>query len=249
MKRFLFVVVPVFILSSCATYYHLTPTTLTPSQKVYYVQGYESVSDGHYAAKDSGLMINIFGFTTNDVLRLEVYYQNDTAEPIDAIPDRIKVEGVADDGSQKAVKVWEANSYVRKIDSQQRAALIISAIAGAFSAVNAGTSTTTTYGTYNGHSSYGSYRGSYYSQSQTYDPSKVAEANALNAAAIQSQANENERNIAYLTSVLLKRTTLMPKFHAAGAVFCDKDIYPGYIITVPFGGTDFVIHFKLVKDE
>ena len=237
-----------WVFTGCATtYYHLSPTGLNPRQKTEYVQGYQLVSEMRQISENEELIVNLSGYTVGKVLRLEVLYGNNTNEYFDAVPDKIEVYGI-ENGRSTKIKVWQANKYIRKMEQQQNATLILLAIGGALSASQAGTSNTTTTGTYNGYSPYGSYTGTFQSNSTTYDSSKIAEANFRNEQLIQRQAMQNANNISYLRSVLLNRTTLAPRHYIGGAVFCEKKIYSSYVIFVPFGGDHFVFHFNLITE-
>jgi hypothetical protein len=234
------------LLTSCVSYY-LAPNELYGSQEVIYVDGYEAITEKYYLADSNGLTVTIFGYPAKKVVVLQLFYGNGTNEQINVLPDQIKLEGISEAGIVP-MKVWEANAYIRRIKRIQNTALILQAIGGAMEAASAGTSTTRSYGSYYGSTRYGSYSGTYSGYSTTYDSSKVAEANARNAANLAAQANANENNLEYLNAVLLKKNTLQAGTFIAGAVYCERELYPLYRITVPFGNRQFVFSFKLVEE-
>ena len=208
MKRIILLVTMAFTLTGCVSFYYLSPRTLSEGQEIVYVDGYEAITEKVYVAEDAGFAVNIFGYTTNSVLVLQLFYGNATDQAINVLPDHITIKGVSETETA-LVKVWEANEYIRKVKQQQSTALILQAVAGALEASQAGKSTTSSYGSYYGSNGYGSYRGTYSGHSTTYDSSKVAEASARNTANLAAQARANENNLAYLNAVLLKRTTLV----------------------------------------
>jgi hypothetical protein len=235
------------IASGCATY-RLVPNEVYGGQEIIYVQGYEAVSETYPISENGGLTVSVFGYFTDDVLALNVFFGNATDEPINVLPDTVYVEGISDQGNVP-LKVWAANAYIKRIQTIQTTALVLQAIGGALEASNAGRSTTTTYGSYYGSTGYGSYSGTYSGYSTTYDYSKAAEANARNSALIAAQARDNANNIEYLNAVLLKRHTLTPGTYISGAVYCKKIKCPFYRITIPFGQRTFSFSLKLIEES
>ena len=247
MKRAIHSVAVAFILTGCTTFYYLSPSALSKDQTVVYIEGYEAITEKVYLADDGDFTVSIFGYTGKDVLILSLFYGNATNQAINVLPDQVIVEGVSDTKTE-LVKVWEANKYIRKIKLNQNISLILQAFAGALEASRAGKSTTNTYGSYYGSTGYGSYSGRYSGYSITSDSSKVAEVNARNTANIAAQARANEKNLAYLDAVLLKRTTLAANSYIAGVVYCDRELFSQYEITVPFGNRLFFFSFKLMDE-
>ncbi len=233
--------------TGCVTY-RLVPNEIYEGQEVIYVQGYEAVSENYLISENGGLTVSVFGYFTDDILALNVFFGNATDEQINVLPDTIYVEGISVEGNIP-IKVWEANAYIKRIETLQTTALVLQAIGGALEASNAGRSTTSTYGSCYGSTSYGSYSGTYSGYSTTYDYSKVAAANARNSAAIAAQARDNANNIEYLNAVLLKRHTLMPGTFISGAVYCKKTKYPFYKIRIPFGQRSFSFSLKLAEES
>jgi hypothetical protein len=246
MKSFIAIGGACLLLVGCVTY-RLAPNELYRSQRIIYVEGYEAIMEDYPVGENNGLIVSVFGYPTDKVLALHVFFGNATDQPINVLPDTINVEGFSDRGL-KHIKVWEANEYIKKIKRRQNTALILQAIAGAMDAASSGYSTTTTYGSYYGSSSYGSFSGTYSGYSTTYDSSAVAEANARNSAAIASQAQANANNLAYLEAVLLKRNTLMPGNYIAGAVYCEREICKQYRVSIPFRNELFIFSFKLIEE-
>jgi hypothetical protein len=247
MKTIVAIAAVCILAAGCATY-RLVPNEVYEGQEVIYVEGYEAVSENYLISEKGGLTVSVFGYLTDDVLAMNVFFGNACDEQINVLPDMIYVEGISEEGNIP-IKVWEANAYIRKIRKIQNAALILQAIGGALEASNAGRSTTSTYGSYYGSTGYGSYSGTYSGYSTTYDYSKVAEANARNSAAIAAQARDNADNIEYLNAVLLKRHTLMPGTYISGAVYCEKKKFPFYKIKVPFGQRSFNFSLKLIEES
>ncbi len=246
MKTILLLGAIALLLASCVSYY-LEPNELYDNQRIIYEDGYEAITDQYYYTESNGLTVTIFGYPVNDVIILQLFYGNETNEQIDVLPDQIVLEGITDK-RHHSIKVWEANAYIRRIKRIQNTALILQAIGGAMEAASAGTSTTESYGTYYGATRHGYYTGTYREYSRTYDYGEVAEANARNIAALIAQANANAENIEYLNAVLLKRNTLQANTFISGSVYCERELYPLYKITVPFGDKQFVFSFKLAKD-
>jgi len=247
MKAFILFSSVCLAVAGCVTY-RLTPNELYEGQEVIYIEGYEAVTENCLLYENAGLTVSVFGYSTNDVLALNVFFGNASEESINVLPDTVLVEGISDEGIM-LIKVWEANAYIKRIKAIQTTALILQAIGGAMEASSAGTSTTSTYGSYYGSAGYGSYSGTYGGYSRTYDYSKVAEANARNSAAIAAQARENSSNIEYLNTVLLKRHTLQPGTFISGAIYCKKTLYPYYRIRIPFGERTFVFSLKLIEES
>ncbi len=233
------------VLVGCVTY-RLAPNELDEGQRIIYVEGYEAIMEECPLGENNGLTVSVFGYPTNKVIALNVFFGNATDQPIDVLPDTIIFEGLSDQGV-KRLKVWEANEYIRRVKRIQNTALVLQAIGGAMEATSSGYSTTSTYGSYRGSSSYGSFSGTYSGYSSTYDSSKVAEANARNSAAIAAQAQANANNLAYPEAVLLKRNTLMPGNYISGAVYCEREICPLYRVSIPFGNELFMFSFKLIE--
>lgn len=228
--------------SGCVTYY-LEPSDLRENQELIYVDGYPAVADAVLTSKDEGLVVKLYGYTTSEVLVLEMYYGNATSEAINVIPDEITATGSSSQKT-KALKVWEANEYIRRAKTIQTTALALQAISGALEATNAGHSSSYSSGTYSGSTSNSRYSGRYSGWTSSYDSSKVAEASARNAAAIRQQAEDNQNNIEYLEAVLLKRTTLQPGYYMVGAVYIERGIFDNYHVTVPFGDHLFEFSFN-----
>ena len=247
MKTIMPIVTICIIATGCVTY-QLAPNELHEGQEIIYIQGYEVVTENFMLSENNGLTVSVFGYFTNDVLALNVFFGNTTEDQVNVLPDTILVEGISEEGITP-VKVWEANAYIKRIKTIQTTALILQAIGGAMEASSAGTSTTSTYGSYYGSSRYGSYSGTYSGYSRTYDYSKVAEANARNSAAIAAQAREYSNNIEYLNAVLLKRHTLQPGTYISGAVYCEKKLCPYYRIRIPFGERTFMFSLKLIEQS
>lgn len=235
------------VVIGCVTY-RLAPNEVDERQKVIYVEGYEAIIEEYPLGENNSLTVSVFGYPTDEVLALHVFYGNQTDQFIDVLPDTIILEGLSDQGVTR-IKVWEANEYIRRVKRIQNTALVLQAIGGAMEAASSGYSSTSTYGSYYGSDSYGSFSGTYSGYSSTYDSSKVAEANARNSAAIAAQANANADNLAYLEAVLLKRNTLLPGNYIFGAVYCKRELYPLYRVVIPFGRETFTFSFKLIEES
>lgn len=247
MKAIVLITSVAFLLVGCVSYY-LAPNELYGDQEIIYIDGYEAITDRCYLAEDNGLTVTIFGYPANNVIILQLFYGNGTTEQINVLPDQIILDGISDKGITP-LKVWEANTYIRRTRRIQNTALILQAIGGAMEASSAGSSTTSSHGSYYGSTRYGSYSGIYSGYSRTYDSSKVAEANARNTVDLAAQANANENNLEYLNAVLLKRNTLQADTFITGSVYCERELFPLYKITVPFGDRQFVFSFKLVEES
>lgn len=245
-KTLLIIAAVYLMLVGCVTY-RLAPNQLDEGQTIIYIEGYEAIMEQCPIGETNGLTVSVFGYPTNEVIALNVFYGNATDQPINVLPDTITFEGLSDQGVEP-IKVWEANEYIRRVKRIQNTTLILQAIGGAMEAASSGYSSTTTYGSYGGSSAYGSFSGTYSGYSSTYDSSKVAEANARNSAAIAAQAQANADNLAYLEAVLLKRNTLMPGNYITGAVYCKREICPYYRVSIPFGNELFTFSFKLIEE-
>ena len=247
MKAIVVFIAALALMAGCVTY-HLEPNELYEGQDIIFTEGYEAVIEDYSSGGEDRLTVSVFGYPTDSVIALHVFYGNATDKMIDVLPDRIALEGLSDQG-RSHIKVWEANEYIRKTKRAHNTALVLQAIAAGLQAASAGTSSTSTYGSYYGSTRYGSFSGTYSQHSTTYDSGRVAEANARNAATIAAQADSNADNLAYLNAVLLKRNTLLPGHYISGVVYCDRELFSLYKISVPFGDRSFVFSFKLVEES
>jgi PBP1b-binding outer membrane lipoprotein LpoB len=250
MKKIL-ILLSILLFWGCSSFYYMEPIQNNELQQIEYIEGYPSIIDVVITGEEKGLIIQMYGYTSSDVIILEVLYANLTDNDIDVLPKNITVKGIKNDKT-KEIKVWEANSYIRKVKRSQNLSLALQAISGTLDAQDAGKSTTTSSGYYSGsyNSGFtGSYSGYYNGTTTTYDRNKAEEARARNSASIRVQSEANKENIEYLNSVLLKATTLKSNMVISGSVYVKKEIFDKYHIYIPFGGNDFDFDFELIKEK
>jgi len=167
-------------------------------------------------------------------LELYVGYNNLLLDRTDAIPDSIQVVYENERASGK-LKVYSADQYLNKLQSQQNSAMIAKAFTDGYNAQSAAYSRTMTT------TSTVSPNGIYYpvtTTTVTYDASKAITANAISQQELNQMSANFNRYKQSLNQVLLRTNTLFKGQSIEGKVAVrsngiDADVL---YITVPFAG-------------
>lgn len=166
----------------------------------------------------NGIML---GMTNNQVKDYGKWYQipivisNNSLFPVDFDPTEIRAVLVDKNGTERELRVYSANDYMKKVRRSQNWSMALAGIAEGMAAASAGYSSSTTNSTYNGYSStygsasaYGSggYAHGTYSGNTTYHGSSTSTTTSYNGlAAYQAQVIASNRMADYQDALLSER--------------------------------------------
>jgi len=191
----------------------------------------------------------------NNELRFGITHVNYTSKRHNIIPSQIKVTGYNSQNAPKALKVFSADEYLKKIKKQANSAIMSQALLNVGNTIQAGksTSTTSTNSTANIYGSDGtSYTGYGSSTSTTTTTDKGAQAaeNARGEQRLDNVVHQHSQRWNEANSFLLKSHTLN-----AGEILADKLVVvkfnkkyqTKFIIEIPFAGTVHKISFTPIN--
>lgn len=197
---------------------------------------------------------------------LNIGISNETNRRVNFFPDSIRVFGInmnpgqSEDDPLYGIKygdpeyehyVYNFSEYIKKIETQQGIAMGLMAFGAGKQASQAGYSYSTTNSYYSGnaYSSDGTYiqgNASGYSNTTTYDQSKVDEANYRNRQELNDLATRMDKSNEATESGLLKTTTLFPNDYIQGNVVVK--LTSGFTeflrVEIPIGSTTHVFYLS-----
>lgn len=244
--RLIYLILCVLFLSSCASSYYLAPTDKTPNMDSYYQNGREDVVS---FGKQSTVAIYALKTLSNELM-LSLYCRNDIQNRINFLPDQIEIIGYNKKGDSKSFYVYPAERYLAKMRREQNMAMIAMALGGAMQAAQAGYSTSTTtssaYGTAYGPNGYATASAYGTSTTQTYDQSKVNEANYRNQQQLNQSAQSFNQVYNAVENGLVKRVTLFDNQDIAGKVMSkfSKSYQYKIVVKVPVGNDLHTFTFR-----
>lgn len=218
----------------------------------------------------NGIMI---GMTNNEVRDYGKYFQipiviaNNSMFPIEFEPNNINAKLIDKKGNERALRVYSAEEYMKKVRRQQNWAMALTAIGEGMSAASAGYSTSTTNSSYSGSSystghasAYGSggYAFGNYSGTSSYFGSSSSTTTTYDAAAAyQAQVIASERVASYSNSLLsdraikeegyLKRTTIYPGETISGYINIERKKGKSMTIDINIGGAIYSFPWNISK--
>ena len=166
----------------------------------------------------NGIML---GMTNNQVkdygkwFQIPIVISNNSLFPVDFDPTEIRAVLVDKNGTERELRVYSANDYMKKVRRSQNWSMALAGLAEGMAAASAGYSSSTTNSTYNGYSStygsasaYGSggYAHGTYSGNTTYHGSSTSTTTSYNGlAAYQAQVIASNRMADYQDALLSER--------------------------------------------
>lgn len=226
-----FICLLVICLSGCAPVLQLSPRISdNNTQDTIYVDGNEVI-----ISEKEHTTIAAFGEAVKGELELTIHVMNISQERIDVLPENIIVTGKKANGDQISLDVIQPNEYLRKIENQNRASLVASAIVGLVNTVEAGRSTADISGNINTIPFNGTV--------ETY--------NNYNQLAMGQMVTQNltnmtvAQNLAYnaVDHSLLKKHTLFPTQQLLGVVKIDYKPATEYTFEITLGDDIHTVTF------
>jgi hypothetical protein len=241
-----------FLLTGCATSYHLQPIEQTKNMDLLFSCG-KPVALSHLA-KSTVALYGVKG--TGKELELHILIRNDGNNPrVNIFPEKIKVHELNSEGRQSEVKVYSAEEYLKRLRKAETWSLVLLSVGNAATACQAGYSYSTTnsssYGITNGSNGVAVMESSNAISTTTiYNPGKVAEINAINRQQFYQTAQMYSNIYDTTEKGLLKTVTLFPKQEVEGLVMVklNNSSPQKIVIEVPVG---FEVHkfiFNLLGD-
>mgnify|MGYP006266061805 CR=1 FL=1 len=237
----------------CATQTHFLEPIGVREDATFYYQGHKVVSGSFERVTIAGYAVH-----SASQVQMQVYVRNDSTKPIDIGPQNLTVERIggsqadADEGnsssSRAQLDVFTKQEYLARLQRQRNAAIVGAAFAGAASSFSAGMQSSSTTGSYTGTTPGGdTVTGTYSENSNSYDPSAAAAAQANTQAQIDSIEQNYRSQLAAYSQALLGRTTLSPGQEIAGVVVAEDYVYPGdeYIVTISVRENQISLRFSV----
>lgn len=219
------------------------PVYETPSQDELQTE-YKNGETWHYYDKN-GMMIGVTNNRVRDYgkyFRIPIVVANNSMFPVDFDPEKIKASLVDPKGTERMLRVYSAEEYMKKVRRWQNWAMALNSLAEGMAASNAGYSSSTTNSSYfGGSSNYGSISaygsggyvsGRYSGGSSYFGNSSSVTTSYDGAAAYQAQIIASNRIAAYDNALLseraakdegyLKRTTIYPGETITGYIHIER---------------------------
>ena len=223
----------VVLFSGCRAYTLLPVNDLEQvDNKIIYIDGEPHI----VSEKQTSKLVAKVNVESNGFITITLNLVNNSKYSLDFFPKyNIEFIGKNEDGKEKLLNIIPANKFIS--DRKRDESINHFARGVSSSYANRGTGITSTH-TYNsdGTTSY----------STTYDPAKAASVNQANNFKNNQLYKEKMTNINYLSSYLLKDTTLFPNESKFGLVKIDYDntFSNRYILKVIIGQDTHILKFK-----